>query len=85
MKIVTYTSGNGAQITIDRMAQITASEGEITIDLSNPSLCVTKEGGRLTISLNPRLAFVAPEARGSVAEDLGLKPFALISSEAPDE
>jgi hypothetical protein len=72
------TAGNENQITIDRLAQISVDDYGLTIDLANPSLQIVQEGGRLTIGLHPRLAFVAPEERGSVAEDLGLVPFQYI-------
>lgn len=69
------TSGNSSQITIDRLAQITVDDAGLTIDLANPSLQIVQEGGRLTVQLHPRLAFIAPEERGAVAEDLGMVPF----------
>jgi len=71
------TSGNENQITIARLAQITVSDESLTIDLANPSLQIVQsaDGSRLTIQLNERLAYVAPEARGGVAEDLGLPPY----------
>lgn len=76
------TAGNENQITIDRLAQITVTDDGLTIDLANPSLQIVQEGGRLTVQLHPRLAFVAPEDRGSVAEDLGLTPFQYVLRES---
>lgn len=77
------TAGNESQITINRLAQITViGEDVLTIDLVNPSLQIVQEGSRLTVQLNPRLAYVAPEARGGVAEDLGLTPFDYIRKDA---
>jgi len=73
------TSGDSSQITISRFAQITMSgDDTLTIDLINPGLQIVQEEGRLTIHLNPRLAYVAPEERRSVAEELGLVPFQYI-------
>jgi hypothetical protein len=71
------TSGNESQITINRLAQITVAEGVLTIDLHGPSqqIVQSESGSRLTIQLNERLAYVAPEARGEVAEELGLPPY----------
>jgi hypothetical protein len=70
------TSGDSSQITISRLAQITVTgEDVLTIDLGSPSLQIVQEGGRLTIQLNSRLAYVAPEARAGVALDLGLVPY----------
>ena len=63
------------QVTVPRFAQVTFSEGHMTIDLASPSLQITQEDGRLTIQLNERLAFVAPEARGEVAEAKGIPPY----------
>jgi hypothetical protein len=63
-----------AQITVPRLAQITVNDEGLTIDLANPSLLITQNGARLTIGLHPRLAFVAPEIRGEIAEELGLTP-----------
>lgn len=80
------TSGDSSQITIDRIAQITVTDEGLTIDLVNPSLLITQDGygSRLTIGLHPRLAYVAPEERGSVAEDLGMVPFQYIRLESND-
>lgn len=76
------TAGDESQITIPRLAQITVSDEGLTIDLANPSLQIVQEGARLTVQLHPRLAFVAPEERGSVAEDLGLEPFEYVLRES---
>lgn len=76
------TSGNSSQITIDRLAQITVTDEGLTIDLANPGLLIVQEGARLTIGLHPQLAFVAPEDRGAVAEDLGMVPYNYIRRES---
>jgi hypothetical protein len=76
------TAGNESQISIDRLAQITVTDEGLTIDLANPSLMITQDGGRLTIGLHPRLAYVAPEERGSVAEDLGMVPYTYVRQES---
>lgn len=77
------TVANESQITIHRLAQITVTgEDVLTIDLASPSLQIVQEEGRLTVQLHPRLAYVAPEERGSVAEDLGLVPFQYIRRES---
>ena len=74
MKLKLETLGQ-SQITIDGLAQLTVTEGGLTIDLAGPSLSVVQEGGRLEVRLNPRLAYVAPEIRGEVAGELGLEPY----------
>lgn len=63
-----------SQITIPRLAQITVNAEGLTIDLPSPSIQIVQEGSRITLRLHPRLAYVAPEERGSVAEELGLEP-----------
>jgi hypothetical protein len=75
------TAGNENQITIDRLAQITVNDEGLTIDLASESLQIVQDGARLTVRLHPRLAYVAPEERGSVAEDLGLVPYQYIRQE----
>jgi hypothetical protein len=69
-----------AQITVPHLAQITVSQdrGQITIDLVGESQQIIQEGARLTIQMNPLLAFTAPEARREVAELKGIEPYQYI-------
>lgn len=77
-KVSIESNGDSFQITLDRLAQITSTADGFMIDLVNPSTQIVQRDSRLIFRLNPRLAFVAPEERGSVAEELGLPPYQFI-------
>lgn len=78
------TEGN-AQITVPHVAQITVTRGQITIDLVGESQQIVQEGARLTIQMNPLLAFTAPEARREVAELKGIEPYQYIKVDTQEE
>lgn len=66
------------QITIPGFLQLTTAHDSVVLDLAGASLQIIQEGSRIIIQMNPLLQFTAPEARGAVAAEKGIKPYEYI-------
>lgn len=74
------TTGS-TQITIPNFVQISTTHDSVVLDLAGQSLQIVQDGPRITIQMNPLLAFTAPEARGEVAREKGIEPYEYIRLE----
>ena len=72
------TTGS-TQVTIPKFVQITTAHDSVVLDLAGANLQIVQDGARITIRMNPLLAFTAPEARGEVAAEKGIKPYEYIN------
>ncbi|WP_422759144.1 hypothetical protein [Paenarthrobacter sp. C1] len=74
-KVTTETSGDSTQITIDGVLWMSVENGLVTIRLANDGVYVARDdavNGMTIAPFHPRLAYVAPEHRDAVRQELGL-------------
>lgn len=74
-KVTTETSGDSTQVTVDGVLWMSIEGGLVTIRLANSGVYVEQDesvNGMTIAPYHPRLAYVAPEARGTVGAELGL-------------
>lgn len=74
-KVTTEATGDSTQVTVDGVLWMSIVDGLVTIRLANDGVYVEQDesvNGMTIAPFHPRLAYVAPEHRDAVRQELGL-------------